>query len=152
MHGINKKYHREDGQHLPLYFAMGATKIDCLILATTPTHLLDLLTLHFTEKLTLQMNWTSALPVLRAPIWWAPGIVASSALENRGVAACLQHSLEPLIWSTSKSSLHSLGPSGIHPPSVKSIRWTIHIELGKYIRTDWHSLLYSYTVDIIVDK
>ncbi len=38
---------------------------------------------------------------------------------------CLQLSQEPLIQTTSHWTLHFLGSSAIHPPSVKSIRWTV---------------------------
>ncbi len=38
---------------------------------------------------------------------------------------CLSLSGEPLIQTTSHSTLHFLGSSAIHPPSVKSIRWMI---------------------------
>ncbi len=42
-----------------------------------------------------------------------------------GIAACSSLSWDLLIQTSSHSTLHFLGSSAIHPPSVKSMGWTV---------------------------
>ncbi len=69
-------------------------------------------------------------------------------LERQGLSGsagwCFSLSREPLIQTTSHSTLHFLGSSAIHPLSVKSIGWTaIKIIKGQANRKTESPCIYS---------